>query len=219
MPKGKRLITVGERVIQTPHANIHGFQQCCSAAILHGISGYSVAACLPEEAPYSIQNMDPAHCATIAEYIKRRSKKHTIFGLPKEYAYAAVLEELYNKAEHGEGGHNMYASQTYATKTWFMADRRRTPGSFCCLNFMKWLKEQGPGTVGRIHISPWRDGAHGGQCKGAVYSPDLPKIREFLDEKIDELNAHADYVFWHYGLNEDNMGDNMHTGDEVGKLW
>jgi hypothetical protein len=133
---------------------------------------------------------------------------------------AWVLEKLYMKAKFGEGGHNMYASQSYATRTWFMADRKRLSDSLSCMTFMLWLKEQGVQKVGRIHISPYRDGAHGGYCKGAVYAPDLKKVRKFLDEKIDELNAYADYVFDMYGLTEENTGiGETEAADEVADLW
>jgi hypothetical protein len=142
-----------------------------------------------------------------------------MFGMPYDHAMCAVLEILYNKAKHGEGGNNMYASSSYATKTWFIADRRRTKGSVSCMNFMLWLQEQGVQQVGRIHISPWRDGAHGGECKGGVYAPNLTRVKKLLDRKLAELNAHADWVFFDYfGLHPKKMGGN-YVADEVGAQW
>lgn len=144
--------------------------------------------------------------------------KTPMFVMPWDHAMCAILEQLYNKAEFGQGGTNMYASSSYATKTWFMADRRRSPASMSCMNFMEWLMAQGVQKVGRIYISPYRDGAHGGECKGAVYAPNLDAVHEFLQAKLAELNAHADWVFSYYGCTKANTGRNW-KGDEVAQLW
>jgi hypothetical protein len=217
----QQLVHNGDSIIQAPNANIHGIYQCCSAALLHGVSGYcTTARFAPKDTvPGAMRTMDPAHCGSFAEYKKERARRHQMFGMPYDHAMCAVLEILYNKAKHGEGGSNMYASSSYATKTWFIADRRRTEGSVSCMNFMLWLQEQGVQQVGRIHISPWRDGAHGGECKGGVYAPNLTRVKELLDRKLAELNAHADWVFFDYfGLHPKQMGEN-YVADEVGAQW
>jgi hypothetical protein len=142
-----------------------------------------------------------------------------MLGMPYEHAMCYVLEQIYNKAKYGNGGTNMYASSSYATKTWFIADRRRDEQNISCMNFMEWLKDMGVRRVGRIHMSPYRAGAHGGECKGGVYAPNLTRVKELLDDYLAELNAHADWVFFEYfGLDRDKMGGN-YVADKVGDLW
>jgi len=221
MPEGRQLVYSGNSGFANVHAYIHGFQQCCSAAIMHGISGRRVDAYFPRKengVPYVLGSMKMDHVRTFKEWQDTRSMKTPMFAMPWDHAMCAVLEQLYNKAEFGQGGTNMYASSSYATKTWFMADRRRSAGSMSCMNFMNWLKDQGVQQVGRIHISPYRDGAHGGECKGAVYAPNLDAVHEFLQSRLAELNAHADWVFSYYGCTKDNTGNNW-KGDEVAQLW
>jgi hypothetical protein len=126
-----------------------------------------------------------------------------MLGMPYEHAMCYVLEQIYNKAKYGNGGTNMYASSSYATKTWFIADRRRDEHNISCMNFMEWLKDMGVRRVGRIHMSPYR----------------LTRVKELLDDYLAELNAHADWVFFEYfGLDRDKMGGN-YVADKVGDLW
>lgn len=212
-----RLFNQNERTFRTVHAQIHGFQQCCSAAILHGVNGYARTNRWPVAAPASLQAMDQTPVDSFRDWMKQRAEKCSVFELPYDYAMCVVLEILYNKAKHGEGGNNMYASPRYATKTWFIADRKRTDGSMSCLNFMLWLKDQGVSKVGRIHISPYRPGAHGGYCKGGVYAPDLPKVRKFLDERLQELNDYAEFVFEEYKITR-APGEEYYA-DEVAAKW
>lgn len=213
----KRLTYDGDRGFRTVCAHIHGFQQCCSAAILHGIGGYGQTVNYFDVSPESLMHIEQAPATSFADWQTRFSKKHNVFLMPWDHAMCVVLEQVYNKASHGVGGNNMYASQSYATKTWFIADRKRTDGSMSCMNFMLWLKEQGVSKVGRIHISPYRPGAHGGYCKGGVYAPDLKKVKKFLDEKLAELNEHAAWVFDTYNVKQ--MDGTIETADEVGALW
>lgn len=214
----KRISYNGDRGFRTVNASIHGFQQCCSAAILHGVGGYRQTVVYPdqENGHGLLQYIDQTPAESFADWQKRFSHKNNVFLMPWDHAMCAVLEQLYNKARTGHGGNNMYASQTYATKTWFMADRRRTDWSMSCMNFMNWLKEQGVSKVGRIHISPYRPGAHGGECKGAVYAPNLKKIEELLAEKLEELNEHAAWVFDYYKV-KPVLGAG--ATDAVGALW
>ena len=215
--KPKQLIHDGDRGFQSTVCYIHGFQQCCSAAILHGLSGYPQTVRIPKVAPINLPTVDMDRLPnSFEEYVRRFSKKNQIFAMPYDHAMCSVLEAVYNKAQHGEGGTNMYASSRYATKTWFIADRRRNEGSISCMNFMHWLKAQGVRKVGRIHISPYRDGAHGGECKGAVYAPDLPKVRAFLDEKFEELISHVLWVKEFYG---NIKAADIKAADEVADLW
>lgn len=221
----KQLIKNGERGHSKPLANIHGIYQCCSAALLHGLQSYANVATIEdkdsvlyESRQREILMIPRKRVHSFDEYVKHYSSKNSAFLLPLEYAFCFALEKLYNKASRGVGGENMYASTRYATKTWFIADRRRTEGSYSCLNFMLWLKELGVNTVGRIHISPYRPGAHGGDCKGAVYSPDIPKVRKFLAEKLRDVNSHIEWVYEHYDAVQVPL-DQVEPTDEIGALW
>ena len=216
-------IRQAERVLSKVSVHIHGFQQCCSAAILHGVNGYTTGTRKlldTETVRTQIRRVNPKPVRSLMEWQENyASKVPTVFGMNVDTAYAAILEKIWLKAAMGEGGTNMYASSSYCTKTWFIADRRRSPDSVSCLNFMLWLKKQGVTEVGRIHISPWRDGAHGGECKGGVYSPNLEAVRELLDDYIDMLNKYRLEVFKHYKLDMKTMGRNAPAADAVGELW
>ena len=208
------------RRVVNPSASIHGVQQCCSAAILHGLSGWGQGVTYTRH-PTEIMKATPyKKCRTYAQYMTHY-KKVKLVHPDMDHAYMWVLEQVYTKAKTGYGGNNMYASQSYATKTWFIADRRRQPSSFSCMNFMLWLKNLGVQKVGRIHISPYADGAHGGQCKGGVYTPNLPRIRELRDEALAKLNEHAKKVFELYDLPTDGTTaiENEPATDKVGELW
>lgn len=211
------LIENGGRGFQRVTYNIHGFQQCCSAAILHGIGGYARTVWYPDKADLTMEQLDWEPVTSYDEYQERYSRKHTVFSMPYHHGMCSVLEGLYNKSRYGRGGHNMYASQRYATQTWFIADRRRTESSMSCLNFMFWLKDMGVSKVGRIHISPYRPGAHGGECKGAVFAPDNRKIERFLAEHIKQLNAHIEAVKAMYEIDPAQI--KAYAEDEVAELW
>lgn len=214
----------GKRGYASVTASIYGFQQCCSAAILHGVGGYARQITLPPkpppgQVPVNWQTMDISPVQSFAQWMKERSKKSNAFLLPYDYAMCAVLEKLYIKASTGEGGNNMYASSSYCTKTWFIADRKRMANSLTCMGFMNWLKKQGVQKVGRIHISPYRPGAHGGKCKGAVFAPDERRIEAFLKKKLAELNAHASCLFAEFNCTTKNTGVNAAATDRIGDLW
>jgi hypothetical protein len=198
-----------QTVYRNPSASITGIQRFCSGALFYGIDGWG----------------------QLPNYGKRVYKTYTAANTFKEYrdlwsntpqnqlnehgAYCLLLEKLYIKAKTGEGGRDMYASQTYATKTWFMADRERRGRGLHINGFMHWLKALGRNKVGTIYISPYRDGAHGGRCKGAVYAPDLPRVREFLFYELAKWNTHAHKVCELYFT----PAEQDKAANEIGELW
>ena len=194
------------------HYKITGVKHCCSAALLCSVGGS------PRAINYDAKSTGAyfKEARTFKEYYKHWAMQPQ-FWLPQEFAFCKVLEGVYEKHTTGEGGEDMWASPSYATKTWFMVDRRRTKGAVCVLNFMHWLKELGTGEVGRIHISPWRPGAHGGECKGAVFSPDDSKVRAYLNNMLAKANAHARAMAEYMELPQ-NV-EEIEPVDEVGGLW
>ena len=205
---------MNERCYYDGSFEIHGFQQCCSAAILHGISGYGRRPGYKSMMNFPfVSYVEPL---TFDEYFKKYASKHEMFHVPVHYVYCMILEAILHKCETGEGGTNMWASPHYKTRTWFIADRRKGEGTASCMNFMLWLKELGVQKVGRIHISPWADGAHGGECKGGVYTPNEGKVAVFLNEELDKLAAHAKAVVDEYAINDI---DEIEPTDEVAAQW
>jgi hypothetical protein len=191
--------------------HITGVQRFCSGALLYGVEAWGQR---PQYGQRVTKEWEAAR--SLEDYVKMW-KSTPQCHLTREGVYARVLEGVYRKAKHGIGGENMYASQSYATKTWFMADRKRTrvDSGVHVMGFMHWLKELGVTKVGRIHISPYRDGAHGGECKGAVYAPDLPKVRTLLDEWLHQWNEHSKAVcnMYYQPVNK------IKAADEVAALW
>lgn len=213
----KPVVGEGYATVGSNSASIHGIHQCCSAALMHNVGGWIRR----EEYPrpdFMTETKPVDKVRSIEAYVKRGMKMHSAFMIPYDFAYLYPLELLYKKAKTGKGGTNMYASSSYATKTWFIADRRRGETSISCMNFMLWLKSMGTANVGRIHISPYRAGAHGGDCKGGVYAPNLAGIRRVLDEGLQKLNAHAEELRVLYGLDTE-VRKVTKAADEVADLW
>lgn len=204
-------------LFKNPHYLIHGFQQCCSAAILHGLSATQLQ-------PYQIhyndqQREEPPKFSTLKDYFTWARQRGCEYALPIEYVYATYLEGIWTKAVTGEGGTNMYASSKYATKTWFIADRKRPHLERAnCWGFMKWLESMPAVDVGTCKVSPLRDGAHGGRCAGAVYAPNTSGMRKFIKQRLKEAQAHAQAVYDEYI--ESVLGEGVpDTTDEIGQLW
>lgn len=217
-----RMIDKGDKGFSRVHWNFHGVQQFCSGALLHGLSGY-LAWCAPPVGRDALSMFDfNTPVKRLDEYMNKYAYKNSVFLMPAEIAYACVLEGIYDKAAYGEGNgnqRNMYASDAYATGTWFIADRKRKDSSFSCLNFMKHVQQLGVQKVGRIHISPWRPGAHGGECKGAVYAPNLPALREYIDDCITRVNQHIQFIAHHYNVPDVMPVEDIDPADEVAAQW
>jgi len=181
-----------------PKYKISGIDHFCSGALLCN----SIA---PYVAKYSIQNW--AACKQAIPYKKCNSIAHwfdvykssSIYAVPREYILWYLYEAVLDKCVDGTGGrydgeYPMYAGNCYATRTWFMADRRRDETQelgFSILHLMHDIQERGTAVMGRIHISPWADGAHGGSCKGAVWAPNIAGMLQYRDGIISSLNSHA----------------------------
>lgn len=201
--------TTRTRVYRKPSVGITGIHRFCSGALLYGPDGWGQFADYKKPI-----HRDYSPAVSFVDYIDMW-KQHPACQLDRNGVHCYFLEKIWIKAKTGEGGRDMYASQSYPTKTWFMADRRRVGDGLHMMGFMYWLKDLGVGKVGRIHISPYRDGAHGGECKGAVYAPDLTRVRKFLDEELAKWNEHAkEMVKRNFCKAED-----VEPKDEIGGLW
>ena len=128
-----------------------------------------------------------------------------MYSLPEEYSYLAFLESVFRKADTGKGGsadngqYPMYSGEHWATKTWFIADRVTGRGypenNLGCASFMKYMSHADRANdYGVMVLSPLTEGAHGGQCRGGVWAPNLPYLKERLKSAVLDLNRHAAWL-------------------------
>ena len=198
---------------------ISGLRNFCSGAVMSKFTG-GRAAGIAKSLLSAPQVKKYKECTTWADW-KSRYNTYS-YAVPEEYAYLFWLETLYNKARHGIGGekndsYRMWGGVDWGTKTWFIADRmtgRSFESGLSCCSFMKFFnKTEMAQTYGRLQMSDLAPGAHGGQCAGGVWAPNLPYIKERLERGLKELNSHAEWLWETYG------NKNNESKDEVARLY
>lgn len=203
----------------TPDCTISGLKSFCSGSLLSGITAPNLG-----RTPFyawdrpDLVAMPYKEFKTIAKWLEYY--KGHIYGLPKLYMYWYIMEVVLIKATEGigglqEGDYRCYAGNRYATKTWFLADKKfdRKTG-ICTQGFIEFVKDLGTHKAGKIVISPWAEGAHGGHCRGAVWKPNLRRMKEQRDRMLYNMHAHAQYC-----ANELGVADTPLPTDKVCNHW
>ena len=107
---------------------------------------------------YLISNCLVGQVPTLQTFWKLTRKagiRGTHYMVTTPILYATLLERLWDKSFKGVGGDNMWAGNTYASKTWGLADKdRRGPDEICCGNFGKWLERKNVATTYFIRTAP-----------------------------------------------------------------
>lgn len=198
------------------NGSISGFVNCCSAAVMSAFNGGFRG---HPNTCYSnpTRVLKPKVCESLAEWRKyygtgidpNYGSLTGAYAIPEEIAYLFFLEKVYTKANNGKGGvetgaYPMWAGTTWATKTWFIADRMTGRGypdeNLSCSKFMRFMRKEGDAQrYGRMAISNLADGAHGGQCAGGAWAPNLPYLQERLQWALNELHLHAQWIYDTYG--------------------
>lgn len=203
-----------------PRFQIKGVANNCSAACITGMSSINGRAHVVN----TKESLTAWHTqSTMRDIFLNISGP--VARMPKEFAYAYVLEQIYKKAttgncpEHQVNNsdiYRMYARTNYATKLWLFSDNHNNAHTETKVSqFCKWLVKQGVRKVGRCVESPWVDGAHGGKVKGWIYAPNLTRVKEFVDEMIAKANEHQEALRLMPGV----VVKGRLVNDEVCKLW
>lgn len=183
-----------------PMYTISGINNFCSGVLLSGIGCSTVTYSTKKAWDSDPVAMPFKRFKTMKEWVDYY--KGNIYGLPKLYLWWYLMEVVLTKTEKGIGGlssgdYRCYAGNSYATKTWFMADKKAEGEGFTTMKFMEFVEGLGVQKAGRIVMSPWADGAHGGQCRGAVWTPNVKSIKEQRNRYLFNMNAHAEYCAKH----------------------
>lgn len=203
-----------QKLYGRPQWKVQGVAACCSAAALTNISRG-----VPKHTPNHYLRNPNRHYAEPVQKVHsiwnywQLYNKNPMYALPYEYQFLTILEDVFLKSTHGESvrqvaqheSYRLFADDYYCTRTWFITDMRRARpvgenDPLHCEEFMLWF--QSKPELGTIQISPFKDGAHGGYCRGAVFTLNEEFVKEMLEGEYTWLNQHIKYLHERFGEKE-----------------
>ena len=198
------VVSYPDMLYSAPKYEIRGWYRFCSGGVVAGISGRyrrhvrnnpTRRGTLDNALMHHVLPADPI--TSFAEYNRLRvdgllNESH--LDLPLDYLYDHILEAVFIKSVKGQGGIDMWAGNSYPSKTFVLGDRQRkewTPSVRGFARYLERLQKQGVSRVVRLTDVP---GAHGSVCTSWLVTLREDEAREYLEERLIRVNAHLNYL-------------------------
>lgn len=197
--------------IRSIGATMTHFPLCCSTGVLNNMTAeaftkyYSMH--ITQKTPIRDINLDSIRKATTIHDLLKPLRSSAMF-FPREVAEWNAMSLILAKSttgrdDQGTGGYRNYKAAQIIMCDRICEDKRNPKFNFNSYNivysidqFMDWLEAQ-EGKYGEVLISTAKPGGHGARVRACIFTPDIPAVQKYHDERLETLRAHIlAYLAW-----------------------
>ena len=209
--KGIDALRDREDIVTRIRGSMTVFPLCCSTGVLRSVAADYLKAGdeptfespVPDVLTNARINVDKPYIHQIIEKASRPP-----FMWPKEVVAWNALSLILLKMVEGKDTGNVGGYSNYKAAQIAMFDRttegKRNAKRFNSYNivfaldqFFDWLKER-EDDLGEVVISTPQTGAHGGDVRGCIFTPNVAAIQKFHDSHIEQVRDHVRATLAHY---------------------